>query len=124
MKKSFVCIAVLLFLAACNTSSQEETVVFSEPLPDSEGEQLYLDMKCPTCHGYQGSGDGFMSAGLQPKPADFSSAEALGQITDAQLTDAIRNGKGSNMPSYVQFTDHQVAELVRYIRSLSQPPSD
>jgi mono/diheme cytochrome c family protein len=124
MKKSFVCIAVLLFLAACNTSSQEETVVFSEPLPESEGEQLYLDMKCPTCHGYQGSGDGFMSAGLQPKPADFSSAEALGQITDAQLTDAIRNGKGSNMPSYVQFTDHQVAELVRYIRSLSQPPSD
>ena len=71
MKKSFVCIAVLIFLAACNNQSQRDAVVFSEPLPESEGELLYLDMKCPTCHGYQGTGDGFLSAGLKPNPADF-----------------------------------------------------
>jgi mono/diheme cytochrome c family protein len=115
---------VVLFLAACNTSSQEDTVVFSEPLPESEGELLYLDMKCPTCHGYQGEGDGFLSAGLHPKAADFSSAEAMASIPDAQLMDAIRNGKGKGMPSFAQFTDHQVSELVQYIRSLSQEPSN
>ena len=124
MKKSFVCIMVLLFLAACNSSSHRHPVVFSEPLPGSEGEQLYLDMKCPTCHGYQGSGDGFFSGGLQPKSVDFSSAEVMGPIPDARLIDAIRNGKGASMPSYAQFTDHQVTELVRYIRSLSQPHSN
>jgi len=116
--------ALLLFLAACDTSSQRDPVVFSEPLPESEGEQLYLDMKCPTCHGFQGSGGGFFSAGLQPKPVDFSSSEAMSSITDAQLRSAIRNGKGAAMPSYSRFTDHQVTELVRYIRSLSQPPSN
>lgn len=83
---------------------------------------MYLDMKCPACHGYQGSGDGFMSAGLQPKSIDFSSAEVMGPIPDDQLKEAIRNGKGAGMPSYTQFTDHQVSELVRYIRSLSQSP--
>ncbi len=124
MRKEMVCIAIMLFLAACDAPSQRDPVVFFEALPESEGEQLYLDMKCPTCHGHQGSGDGFFSNGLQPQPGDFSSAEVMGAIPDAQLKDAIRNGKGGVMPSYAQFTDHQVGELVRYIRSLSQPPSN
>jgi mono/diheme cytochrome c family protein len=112
----------MLFLAACDAPSQRDPVVFSEALPESEGEQLYLDMKCPACHGHQGSGDGFFSNGLQPQPGDFSSAEVMGAIPDAQLKDAIRNGKGGVMPSYARFTDHQVGELIRYIRSLSQSP--
>jgi mono/diheme cytochrome c family protein len=126
MRKAMVCIAVVLFLAACNSSvpAPKASGVFSEPLPESEGELLYLDMKCPACHGHQGSGDGFFSGGLQPQPGDFSSAEVMGAIPDDQLKDAIRNGKGGVMPSYVQFTDHQVGELVRYIRSLAQPPSN
>jgi len=123
MKKSFVCIAILLFLAACDTSSQRDPAVFSEALPESEGELLYLDMKCPTCHGYQGSGDGFLSAGLNPKPSDFSSPEAMSQVSDAQIKNTIRNGKSSGMPSYAQFTDQQVEALVRHIRSLSQAPA-
>jgi mono/diheme cytochrome c family protein len=122
MKKSLVCMTILLFLAACNQSSQKDPVVFTEALPESEGEQLYLDMKCPTCHGFQGSGGGFFSAGLQPKPVDFTSPEAMGSILDAQLADAIRNGKGAAMPSNRRLTDHQVSALVTYIRSLSQSP--
>jgi len=123
MKKSFVCIGLILLLAACNTSSKKNRTVVSEVLPETEGEQLYLDMKCPACHGYQGFGDGFLSEGLYPKPKDFSSAEVMGSITDTQLTKAIRKGKGVGMPGYPQFTDHQVNALVRYVRSLSQPPS-
>lgn len=114
----------MLFLAACNTPAPKDSVVFSEALPESEGEQLYLDMKCPACHGYQGTGDGFLSAGLRSHPGDFSSAEAMAPIMDAQLQEAIKNGKGEGMPGYAQFTDHQVTKLVQYIRSLSQPPSN
>jgi mono/diheme cytochrome c family protein len=126
MKKAIVCVAAMLFLAACNSSvpAPKASVVFSEPLPGSEGELLYLDMKCPSCHGHQGSGDGFFSGGLEPKSVDFSSAEVMGAIPDAQLKDAIRNGKGGVMPGYARFSDHQVTELVRYIRSLAQSPSN
>jgi mono/diheme cytochrome c family protein len=124
MKKVFVFIGIIIFLAACNSfvPVPKANVVYSEALPESEGEQLYLDMKCPTCHGFHGTGDGFMSVGLEPKPTDFSSAEVMAPITDAQLEDAIKNGKGGIMPSFARFTDHQVSELVRYIRSLSQSP--
>ena len=126
MYKVMVCIAVMLFLTACNSSVPvpKTNVAFSEPLPESEGELLYLDMKCPTCHGYQGSGDGFFSGGLQSKSVDFTSAKAMEAITDTQLQDAIRNGKGGVMPGYAQFTDHQITELVRYIRSLPQSPQN
>ena len=131
MKKSIVWIAVMLFLAACDSSAPKEgavapkdSAVFSEALPESEGEQLYLDMKCPACHGYQGSGDGFLSIGLQPKPLDFSSAEVMETLSDDQLKEAIYTGKNTGMPGYPQFTDHQVEELVRYIRSLAQSPSN
>ena len=116
--------AIVLFLAACNTSSQRDTVELSEVLPQSEGEQLYMDMKCPACHGYQGFGDGFLSEGLLPKPVDFSSAVVMEPITDDQLANAIQKGKGIGMPAYPLFTDSQVGELVRYIRSLSQPPAN
>ncbi len=128
MKKSFVFVIALVILSACDAPSdapsQKDPVVFSEALPESEGEQLYLDMKCPTCHGYQGTGDGFLSVGLQPKPVDFSSAEVMETLSDDQLKEAIYTGKNMGMPGYPQFTDHQVTELVRYIRSLSQSPSD
>jgi cytochrome c1 len=124
MKKSFLYIMVILFLAACDTSAPKESVEFSEALPESEGEQLYLDMKCPTCHGYQGAGDGFLSVGLPSKPVDFSSAEVMASISDDQLKEAILTGKSEGMPGYPQFTDHQVTKLVRYLRSLSESPSD
>ena len=124
MKKSFACMVIMLFLVACNTSSHKGTVELTEALPDSEGEQLYLDMKCPACHGYQGFGDGFLSEGLFPKPTDFSSTEVMDSVTDDQLVTAIRKGKGIGMPAYPQFTDHQVKALVRHIRSLSHPPAN
>jgi mono/diheme cytochrome c family protein len=124
MKKLSVCIVILLLIAACNTTSKKDVAALPEALPESEGEQLYLDMKCPSCHGYQGMGDGFLSDGLFPKPADFSSAEAMKSVEDDELAKAIRKGKGIGMPAYPLFTDHQVDALVRYVRSLSQSASN
>lgn len=124
MKKVMVYFVLILFVGACNSSVSKDIVEFSEPLPETEGELLYLDMKCPTCHGYQGSGDGFLSAGLQPRPVDFSSSDSMSSISDDQLKEAIRNGKGKGMPRFAEFTDHQVDSLVQYIRSLSKSPSN
>ena len=121
MKNLFVWIALLL-LAACKASPQVNAIILTEALPDSEGELLYLDLKCPACHGYQGAGDGFLSTGLRSKPIDFSSTEAMGTIPDDQLKDAIWKGKGEGMPGFPRLTGHQVEALVAYIRSISQSP--
>ena len=64
MKKPFI--LELGFFAACQSPVQETDVWFSEPLPESEGELLYLGMKCPVGHGFQGAGDGFLVEGLNP----------------------------------------------------------
>ena len=120
MKKIFLCMAMIGILAACDAPEPKKYSELPEPLPESEGELLFLESKCPVCHGYQGAGNGFLSAGLKPQPVDFSSAEVMANISDVQLKAAIRNGKGSAMPAYAQFTDGQLTELTRYIRSLSR----
>lgn len=120
MKKIILCIALVGILAACDSPEPKKYSELPEPLPESEGELLFLESKCPVCHGYQGAGNGFLSAGLKPSPKDFSSAEVMSEISDPQLQAAIRNGKSSAMPAYAQFTDGQLAKLTRYIRSLSK----
>lgn len=120
MKKIILCMVVVGILAACDAPAPKNYSELPEPLPESEGELLFLESKCPVCHGYQGTGSGFLSAGLKPQPVDFSSADAMAEISDTQLQAAIRNGKNSAMPAYVQFTDGQLTELTRYIRSLSR----
>jgi len=119
MKKIVLGMAVMVFFGACAKKEVRDHRALPEPLPESSGELLYLDAKCPVCHGYQGSGDGFLSAGLEPKPADFTSPEAMSQVSDTQMENAIRRGKGSSMPAY-GFTDRQISDLVKYIRSLSR----
>jgi len=119
MKKIIFGIAVMVFFGACAKKEVRDHRALPEPLPESTGELLYLDAKCPVCHGYQGSGDGFLSAGLEPKPADFTSMEAMSLVSDTQMENAIRQGKGSSMPAY-GFTDKQISDLVEYIRSLSR----
>ena len=119
MKKIFVCLVMVGVLAACDAPPPKNYSELPEPLPESEGELLFLESKCPICHGYQGTGNGFLSDGLNPQPPDFSSADTMTKISDAQLKTSIRNGKGSAMPAHAQFTDSQLTELTRYIRSLS-----
>jgi high-affinity iron transporter len=118
MKKIILCVAVMVLLEACAKQEVRDHRSLPEPLPESSGELLYLDAKCPVCHGYQGVGDGFLAEGLDPRPVDFTSLEAMSQVSDAQMESAIRRGKGSSMPAY-GFTDRQVSDLVEYIRSLS-----
>ena len=69
--------------------------------------------KCAMCHGANGEGKAAM------KTRDFSSADVQKQ-SDAELTDIITKGKGK-MPSYDgKLSKDQVADLVKWIRSLKK----
>lgn len=73
--------------------------------------------KCAICHGASGAGDTAMGKNL--KVRDLSSADVQKQ-SDAELAAVIKNGKGK-MPKYEgKLTDQQIAELVKYIRTLKK----
>lgn len=81
---------------------------------------------CQTCHGEAGAGDGFNAFNLDPKPRDLSDPAFQKKKTDQDLEDAVRRG-GSGvgltalMPPWGRtLSDRQVAEVVRYVRTLAR----
>jgi mono/diheme cytochrome c family protein len=84
----------------------------------AETKALYVT-NCGPCHGEKGRGDGPAAPGLNPKPADHTSA-AIQSETDGAIFWKLSEGR-SPMPGYKKiFSDEQRWELVNYIRSLAK----
>jgi quinoprotein glucose dehydrogenase len=79
------------------------------PPAGSEGEKLYQS-QCSGCHGIN-------RAGSPPSIPSLRGIE--GKLTDQQITETIRGGKG-RMPAFTSFDDKQVAEIVRYLTKMPQ----
>ncbi|MDO6430857.1 c-type cytochrome [Flavitalea sp. BT771] len=74
---------------------------------------------CGPCHGDKGRGDGPAAPGLNPKPADHTSA-AVQAESDGSLFWKLSEGR-SPMPGYKKiFSEQQRWELITYIRSLAK----
>jgi len=71
--------------------------------------------KCQVCHGADGKGD--TAAGKMVNAKDFHSPEVQ-KMSDAELIEAIKKGKGKMQPYAGKLTDDQIKALVKYIRSL------
>lgn len=79
-----------------------------------DAEALYKG-KCQPCHGPDGKGD--TAAGKKLGARDFHSPE-VAKMSDAELIEITKKGKGK-MPGYEgKLTDDQIKDLVKYIRSL------
>lgn len=73
---------------------------------------------CARCHGAEGGG-GLPAFAGGPAPRNFRDHAFQTQRTDQQLKLTIVNGKGTGMPPFgTAFTDAQLDELVRHLRSL------
>lgn len=73
--------------------------------------------KCAACHGATGAGDTAMGKNL--KLRDLGSADVQKQ-SDEELANIITNGK-NKMPKYEgKLTKEQIADLVKYIRTLKK----
>jgi mono/diheme cytochrome c family protein len=84
----------------------------------SDAKTLYTSY-CSPCHGDKGKGDGPASPGLNPKPADHTSA-AVQSESDGALFWKLSEGR-SPMPGYKKIlTDQQRWELIDYIRTLAK----
>lgn len=90
-----------------------------QPEAIAAGKKLYHTY-CAVCHGDKGKGDGIAAAGLNPKPADHTSAKVQDQ-SDGAIFWKITNGRApiASMASYKNtLTETQRWQLVDYIRTL------
>ena len=77
---------------------------------------LFLD-KCAQCHGEGGKGDGPEAAMYSVKPANFTDAPMMGEMTDGEIFWKISEGRRP-MPSFKkQLTEEQRWQLVNYVRA-------
>jgi mono/diheme cytochrome c family protein len=81
---------------------------------------------CSACHGATGAGDGAAAAALPVTPANFTDAAFWATRTDESVANVIKNGGASvgksplMAPFGAALDDARIAEIVTYIRTLSQ----
>jgi cbb3-type cytochrome c oxidase subunit III len=75
---------------------------------------------CSVCHGEYGEGDGVMTTIIEILPADHSNIIEMNPISNDQLVEAIKKGKGLYMPAWKGIlSEAEIKALVSYIRLLS-----
>jgi cytochrome c6 len=83
----------------------------------ADGNALYA-AKCAICHAKDGSGLPNWRSKGQP---DFTDAKWQKSRTDAQISDATKNGKGKFMPAFkAKMSDEEITAVVARIRSFAK----
>jgi mono/diheme cytochrome c family protein len=109
----FLAAAYLIFMLLTGTGA----ITHASPAPQGSAQDVYLD-KCSVCHGKDGSGN--TAKGKKLKAKDLRSAE-IQKMSDADLIDAVANGKGKDMDGFQkELGADMVKQLVAYCRTLKQ----
>lgn len=124
-------IAIALVLSGCGNKDSglprpyRDLVVPEATLASAEaraqGRKLFLT-NCAICHGTQADGHGIRTAGLDPRPTDFTSSGWRIQATPRHTFYVIRDGvPGTAMASWNTFSDEDTWKLVAYTLSVAEP---
>lgn len=83
--------AALAVLGICWLAA---TPAFAEDIPAAAQEEAksIFAMRCATCHGAGGHGDGAAAIAMNPKPRSFADAEWQKSVTDQQIEQIIVGG--------------------------------
>ena len=105
-------------------AAKQKNPVAADAASIAAGKAVY-DKNCANCHGKTGTGDGMMGAELNPKPPNLTDAEWKHGDTDGELFLVIKDGaKGTGMKSFnSKLTEHQIWDVVNYIRSIGPAKS-
>ncbi len=108
---SFLCLLGALSFAALACEP-------SDPSPVGRGRGTFK-RTCSGCHGADGRGT--MRPGLTRPPRDLTNPTFQAQMSDEQLRQSIRIGKGQ-MPAFGGLmSDEEISNLIVFIRSLVPP---
>lgn len=111
MKRFYIFSATVLFAVSAAIACTQDS-----------GENLYK-VSCAQCHGLTGEAD--TPAGRSFKAHSLNTPDAL-KMTDAEMLDLTKKGKG-NMPAWEEMlTDEQLKDVIAYVRILqsSKKPAD
>lgn len=79
---------------------------------------------CVQCHGTKGTGKGINAPYLAVAPRNHTDPKAMGELSDANVTKAIKEGgiavgKSSQMPPFgAIFSDAEIGDLVKHLRGM------
>jgi cbb3-type cytochrome c oxidase subunit III len=75
---------------------------------------------CTVCHGEDGGGDGLMTRLMDIQPIDHSNPNEMNPLSNHEMVNIIRRGKGRYMPAWQDVLNRtEIEALVSYIRLLS-----
>jgi len=84
----------------------------------AKGKKLY-GFDCAMCHGDNGDGKGDMASDIK-NVTDFANPDAMKNLSDGNLFNVIRKGKGSMPAEGDRGKDEDIWNLVNYIRSFAK----
>ena len=92
-----------------------------KPTPESQAHAKKIwGYDCAMCHGEKGNGKGDVVEAMKLTMKDYTDPAALKDMTDGQLFDIIKNGKGQMPGEGERAKTDDVWNLVILIRSMSK----
>ncbi len=100
-----------------NFMIKEDVTVDAAMLRRSQGQQLYVS-NCAVCHGDDGNGAMWTISSLNPPPRDFTTAQAMSELTRERMLTSVTHGRpGTAMMSFSdRLTADEIEIVVDYVR--------
>ncbi len=116
MSKPFLMLLVLLLIVL--PAAAQVNPVKATPESLAQGKKYY-GYDCAMCHGENGDGKGDVAVDEKLKLKDYRDPATLQNMSDAELFNIIKNGKGQMPPEGNRLKEAELWNLVNYIRSLA-----
>ena len=135
MLKPFLLISAAVLFAIAPTptptlasgrAAQNSTPASTNPVKPTGASQekakKLFAMDCALCHGDNGNGKTDIATSMNVTLADWTDPKTFGPMSDQQIFDIIRKGKGEKMPAedVGRAKNDEVWNLIIYIRSFSK----
>jgi mono/diheme cytochrome c family protein len=116
-------LAVSVLLATPAAAGRQNTVP-TTPKSVADGGSLY-NRSCASCHGKAGTGDGPAAKQLTPKPSNLVDAEWTHGTSDSEIFAVIRGGvpKTAMKGFASKMTEHEIWDVINYLRSIGPAPA-
>lgn len=113
-----------LLLALSPEAALPQAAPTKPPSPDAIArvKKIY-GYDCAMCHGEAGNGKGDVAADMKLTLKNYTDATSLQGLTDDQIIDIVKNGKGQMPGEGARLKDDDARVMVYIVRSFSKPES-